>query len=157
MRFQRDNGGIVDFDKSAVKTLLKYRQLKFSDKEAGGVLIGRLIIDCDDIIADEVTLPFPSDKRSRFSFFRGENEAQKLVEEKWRKSNSTQIYLGEWHTHPEDDPTPSANIDIRNWHEIAHKAVFEQECLYFVIVGRKKTRLWELNKNSQQLIELLLT
>ncbi len=154
MRFQRENGGIISFDESAVKTLLKYRQFKFSDKEAGGMLFGRLLYDCEDIIVDDVTLPFPSDKRSRFSFFRGKNGAQKLVEEKWHKSNSTQIYLGEWHTHPEDDPTPSANVDIKNWHKITKKATFEQECLYFVIVGRKRTRLWELNKTSQQLVEL---
>ncbi len=154
MRFQRENGGIVSFNKSAIKTLLKYRQLKYADKEAGGMLFGRLLIDCDDIIVDDAMLPFSSDKRSRFSFFRGKNEAQKLVNKKWHESNSTQIYLGEWHTHPEDDPTPSANIDIKNWHEITHKTVFEQECLYFVIVGRKKTRSWELNKTSQRLVEL---
>lgn len=70
MRFQRENGGIVSFDESAVKTLLKYRQLKFSNKEAGGMLFGRLLNDCDDIIVDEVTLSFSSDRRSRFSFFR---------------------------------------------------------------------------------------
>jgi hypothetical protein len=70
VRFQRENGGIVSFDESAVKTLLKYRQLKFSNKEAGGMLFGRLLNDCDDIIVDEVTLPFSSDRRSRFSFFR---------------------------------------------------------------------------------------
>jgi integrative and conjugative element protein (TIGR02256 family) len=155
MRFQRENGGFLSFNKSAVETLLKYRQFKFSDKEAGGMLLGRLINDCEDIIVDEVTTPFPSDKSSRFSFFRGKKEAQKLIEEKWYKSKSTQIYLGEWHTHPEDDPTPSESIDIKNWHKITDRAVFEQESLFFLIVGRKKTRIWELNKKTKKMAELL--
>ncbi len=47
-------------------------------------------------------------------------------------------FIQENGTPPEDDPTPSIGIDIKNWHEITKKARFEQECLYFVIVGRKK-------------------
>lgn len=156
MRFQRKNGGVISFNESAINTLLNFRQIKLSDCEAGGMLLGRLISDCEDIVVDEVTVPFPSDKRSRFTFFRGKGKAQKLIEERWNISKGTQIYLGEWHTHPEDDPTPSKSIDIKNWYQIIAKAIFDQDSLFFLIVGRKKTRLWELNKRTKQLVELVL-
>lgn len=154
MRFQRENGGIVKFNGSAVKTLLKYRQVKDFDTEAGGMLLGRLIIDCNDVIIDEVTIPFSSDKRSRFSFFRKKEQAQQLIEKKWQISNGTQIYLGEWHTHPEADPKPSVGIDIKNWHTIVKKARFEQNSLLFAILGMSKLRVWELSKVTNKLFQL---
>lgn len=154
MRFQRENGGSVSFNEIAIETLMKYRQLNPSDTEAGGMLLGRLIIDCEDIIIDEVTTPFASDIRSRFSFFRKKEQSQQLIEEKWQISNGTQVYLGEWHTHPEVDPTPSVGIDIKNWHKIVKRARFEQDSLFFAILGTSKLRVWELSKFTNKLVKL---
>ncbi|MGI8544557.1 MAG: Mov34/MPN/PAD-1 family protein [Aridibacter sp.] len=154
MKFLRENGGVVSFNKDAVKTLLDYRQVNITDKEAGGMLLGRLISYCDDIVIDEVTTPSSDDEQHRFSFFRKKNLAQKIVEEKWQNSEGTQIYLGEWHTHPEEDPTPSASVDINNWCKIIQNAVYEQEMLFFVIVGTRKTRIWEINKNTKNMSKL---
>ena len=115
--------------------------------------MGRLIVDCFDIVIDDVSTPLPSDKRGRFFFFRGKKEAQKLIDEVWANTGAARIYLGEWHTHPEDDPTPSGE-DLHNWRRIVSKAFYEQESLFFAIVGRNKTRLWEINKTTNELFEL---
>lgn len=34
-------------------------------------------------------------------------KANKLIAEEFNKSNQTRVYIGEWHTHPEDYPSPS--------------------------------------------------
>lgn len=75
-------------------------------KEAGGVLMGKLYKDSADIIIDKLTLPSQKDTRSRFRFLRHFFSHQKRIDEEWEKSNKTCTYLGEWHTHPEDYPTP---------------------------------------------------
>ena len=34
-------------------------------------------------------------------------KANNLIKEEFEKSNHTRFYIGEWHTHPEDNPCPS--------------------------------------------------
>ena len=51
-------------------------------------------------------------------------------------------YLGEWHTHPEDVPSPSSH-DRRDWLRTLDTAQFEQSFLFFIIVGRTSIGVWE--------------
>lgn len=50
-------------------------------------------------------------------------------------------YLGEWHTHPEEIPTPSV-IDRIGW---AKKLLADSfsEAIFFVILGTTTVRVWE--------------
>jgi integrative and conjugative element protein (TIGR02256 family) len=153
MKFSRPNGGTVEFHKSAEAALSAYRQLSRRDAEAGGLILGRLVVESTDLIVDEVTEPTKVDRKGRFFFIRRRRAAQCRVNQAWFDSNGTLNYLGEWHSHPEDDPTPS-NVDIENWHRISSQARFEQDFLIFAIVGRQRTRLWELGKSSRELSEL---
>ncbi|MBN3563179.1 Mov34/MPN/PAD-1 family protein [Aliamphritea spongicola] len=99
--------------------LHKYQQLRFSDKEAGGVLIGYKrshgipgsvthfeLTDCSE--------PDWFDKRSKFGFIRRSYSHLKKIMDAWVASNEEQTYLGEWHTHPEPHPFPSRD-DISEW------------------------------------------
>ncbi len=52
---------------------------------------------------------------------------------RWKESDETMGYMGEWHTHPEDHPTPSG-IDLRNWLDIT---VPRPEPMVFLILGRR--------------------
>lgn len=149
--FLRPSGGRVVVKRSAAAAIRKY--CKRAEPEAGGVLLGRLIIDSSDIIIDEVTKPQPQDKRSWYQFWRSKEPHQKLVDEAWRRSNGTRIYLGEWHCHPEPDPTPS-NEDKKNWRRIVREAKFEQDVLLFIIAGQKVTRVWELRLGEKMPVEL---
>lgn len=153
MKFSRMNGGTVELNKAASQVLSRYRQLSKRDAEAGGMILGRLVTDSNDLIIDEVTEPSKHDRKGRFFFFRRRRAAQCRVNQAWLASDGTRNYLGEWHSHPEDDPTPS-NVDIENWHRISSDARFEQDFLLFVIVGRRKTKLWELPKFGGPLQEL---
>lgn len=153
MKFARPNGGIVEFNKTAAELINRYRQLNKNDAEAGGMLLGRLISESRDLVVDEVTEPTKLDLKGRFYFIRRRRAAQRRVNKAWAESNGTLNYLGEWHSHPEDDPTPS-QVDIENWHRIGSEARFEQDFLLFAIVGRSITRLWELAKQNGELTEL---
>jgi integrative and conjugative element protein (TIGR02256 family) len=128
-------------------TLLAFRQLNTDQKEAGGILLGRLIEATDDVIVDEVTSPNKADRRGRFFFFRKRNTTQQRINTAWKESAHTRVYLGEWHTHPEDDPSPSG-VDIENWSRIGRTARYEQEFLFFIIVGITTIRVWERRKDG---------
>lgn len=58
-------------------------------------------------------------------------KANNLIAEEFNKSNQTRVYIGEWHTHPEDYPLPSS-IDNSQW-ELCRKN--STESLIFVIFG----------------------
>jgi integrative and conjugative element protein (TIGR02256 family) len=125
-----------------------HAQTDRSTPEAGGMLLGRLIAGADDAIVDRVTLPSPDDHASRFHFFRARRPANLVIRKHWEQSSATCNYLGEWHTHPEDRPTPSC-VDLRNWRRILTKSTFEQDFLLFIIVGRVELRVWELREGER--------
>ncbi|MEO5730278.1 MAG: hypothetical protein ABI134_35585, partial [Byssovorax sp.] len=51
---------------------------------AGGVLLGRWLIDSDAVIVDDITTPQPADARSRFAFFRSAGAHHVAIEAAWR-------------------------------------------------------------------------
>jgi integrative and conjugative element protein (TIGR02256 family) len=148
LRFSRPAEGVVEFAEGALAHLLMHRQLSKGAPEAGGVLLGRLVKGLPDIIVDHALGPSPQDRRGRFFFFRAKSPAQTLIDQAWQASGQTLNYLGEWHTHPEDDPSPSC-IDKRDWSRISARARYEQSSLLFVIVGRKHLRVWEAPKTGK--------
>jgi integrative and conjugative element protein (TIGR02256 family) len=130
----------------AVKLMQSFAQRRWWQPEAGGVLLGRHLIDSEDIVVDEVTTPQTTDRRTRFSFFRSKKH-QALARESWKEQSSTTAYLGLWHTHPEADPTPSG-VDRRDWEQALSRDTFEGERLFFTIVGTQQIRVWSLDRHG---------
>jgi integrative and conjugative element protein (TIGR02256 family) len=154
MKFLRANGGVLEISTNAERILADHRQVKMNDVEAGGILLGRMIINSRDVVVDIASLPSPNDRRGRFSFFRARNPAQLLVDRAWSESGQVINYLGEWHTHPEDDPQPSC-IDRRDWKKIVTRALFDQDFLIFIIVGRTTIRAWEISRTRPKPVPLV--
>ena len=125
---------------AAVKQLRAHVQRSWWQAEAGGVLLGRHLLDSDDLVVDEVTTPQKQDRRSRFSFFRSKQHGV-VARTRWAARDSTMAYLGTWHTHPEADPTPSG-VDRRDWEQAVSGDVFEGDRLFFPIVGTERIRVW---------------
>lgn len=138
---------MVELSPVAVAAMQSHRQVAARAAEAGGILLGRLIKNSMDVVVDRVSPPSPADKRSRFRFFRRARPAQEVVDAAWRTSGGTTAYLGEWHTHPEEQPRPSC-IDRRDWRRIVRRARFEQDALLFVIVGVLSIGVWELRRDD---------
>lgn len=108
-------------------------QGRSTDTEAGGLLLGT--VHGSNISLVEATAPTAWDKRFRYLFERMSFGHSAIAEARWRASSGTIRYLGEWHTHPEDHPSPSG-IDRTEWAHLSRKRV-DGRPLLVVIVGRK--------------------
>lgn len=130
----------------AIEQLLAYVQRRCWQRESGGVLLGRHLLDSEDVVVDEVTSPQSSDRRTRFSFFRSKKH-EDIARERWLAEANTLAYLGLWHTHPEDSPTPSA-VDLEDWQQAVANDTFDGARLFFPIVGRKEIRVWTRSRSG---------
>lgn len=130
----------------AVEKMQAFAQLHWWNTEAGGVLLGRHLLDSHDVVVDEVTTPQSSDRRSRFSFFRSRRH-ETLARERWQVQSGTMAYLGLWHTHPETDPTPSG-VDRNDWTQAVSSDTYEGDRLFFPIVGTHCIRIWTLSRRG---------
>lgn len=153
MKYCRQSGGQLEFSARAMEILQGARQATDSAPESGGMLLGRMITDSDHVVVDTATLPSLGDKQGRYFYQRARDSAQHIINTNWKKSHQTVNYLGEWHTHPEPIPHPS-DTDVNNWKRITRKARYEQEHLFFVIVGIKEVKVWESDKRTGLLAEL---
>lgn len=151
--FQKGDGGRFKIDKYALQKIKRYLQIKKDSPEAGGVLLGRYIIDSNDIVVDDVTVPMANDMRHRCFFLRRKRLHLKIAIKRWLESKGTCNYLGEWHTHPEAIPIPSY-VDIKEWGRLLKSAIFDNDCLYFIIAGTEKIKIWEGNKYTMEIREL---
>lgn len=127
---------------AAVQQMLAFRQRSWWQTEAGGALLGRHLLDTDDIVVDEVTTPQKSDRRSRFGFFRSKKHST-IAQNRWSEEESTLAYLGLWHTHPEADPNPSG-VDRQDWRKALSSDTFYGDQLFFPIVGIERIRVWSM-------------
>lgn len=134
------------FVENVVKQMSEFRQRSWWQAEAGGVLLGRYLLDSENIVVDELSTPQKTDRRSRFSFFRSRKH-EVIARSRWADETSTIAYLGLWHTHPEADPVPSS-VDRRDWARAISNDTFEGECLFFPIVGTERIRVWSLSRDG---------
>lgn len=147
LTFLRNDRSVFQIADQALAVLLRHRQLKLSAKESGGILLGRLLLDCNDAIVDEASQPMRTDRRGRFFFHRARAPAQERVTAAWTKSDRSSQYLGEWHTHPQNDPFPS-NQDLSDWDRLLRVTVCEHTSLFFAIVGLERIHVWEGNRKT---------
>lgn len=151
LKFTLKDDYVLQINSNVIQKLNLYRQDNIIKKESGGVIIGRFLEDSFDIVIDEVTTPFIRDVRKRCYFKRSMEEHQSYVIKKWKESNGTQNYFGEWHTHAEDIPVPS-NTDINDWKKRIKNDIKELDFLISIIVGIKSIKVWltdsEMNINE---------
>lgn len=99
------NGGYVLIESSVWDKLDRYRQKKPSDNESGGILLGFRKSSSLHII--DITNPAEDDVKSRFRFKRQSPAHRNHAHTCWKRSGKTITHLGDWHTHPERNPSPS--------------------------------------------------
>lgn len=151
--FQHQEGSLK-LSSVVVETMKKFTQKSLIQCEAGGILLGRFILESNDVIVDEVTTPMASDKRSLFGFFRSEKPHQAILNERWKSSGGTCNYLGEWHTHPQKKPIPS-NRDLKSWEEQINRLPEGRNMLFFIIVGTQSISAWQVYRNPFQIKSLV--
>lgn len=146
--------GRIKISKDVLSTMLSYQQYESDTPESGGLLVGRYIADCDDIVIDKLTVPMKWDIQTRCFFKKNKNSHQKLLKTWWEKSKWTCNYIGEWHTHPEHIPHPSAH-DFEQWKKVLAETHTCSSSIFFVIVGIQSTRVWQGFRQSLTFTELL--
>lgn len=100
--------------------------------ESGGVLLGT--VHERGLLVTVATTPSRLDRRFRYLFERLPFGHRALAKRLWRATAGTIRYIGEWHTHAQDIPTPSG-IDLDEWRKLA-KVRADGRPLLAVIVGR---------------------
>lgn len=142
--FNDSKGHLVVIMGHVVERLIVYRQIHRQTPESAGVLIGERrgphLVICD------LSEPGLGDIRQRYRVNRKGSHHQSKVESVFIESEGTQQYLGEWHTHPEDIPSPSST-DSNSWVNI-----IADEPMLMLIVGRED--FW-LGKKERKKINIL--
>ena len=142
MIFKRPGGALLKVDEAVVLQLDGFVQRRARDAEACGVLLGRYLDVEPHVIVDKLTGPCSADQRTRTRAHRSRQYHQQRVDAAWRESGGTCVYLGEWHSHAEPDPTPSA-VDLADWRRRMTEDRIGGERFFFIIVGQERLRLWE--------------
>ena len=143
--FKDGRGNLTVITPGVMKALLRHRQIMPGNNEAAGVLIGER--RGEHLVIQRISEPGRGDKRTIYSVDRCGPHHQALVDYAFLRSGGTLNYLGEWHTHPEDVPSPST-LDISSW----TSSIFCNEPRILVIVGRKD--LWVGKKVGREIIPL---
>ncbi len=117
-----------------VRLFHSYRQMHYASTEAGGTIIGER--RGQHIVVTDISEPGQGDIRTRNRFERKGDHHQQKVDELFKQSDGYLVYLGEWHTHPEDFPQPS-NTDIKSW----LAGLIATDPMVLFIVGRKRNWL----------------
>jgi integrative and conjugative element protein (TIGR02256 family) len=148
--FTARDGQRMKLDAGAVVALNAFRQSAPGALEAGGVLLGRWIIERNDVVVDHLTTPMRGDRRFRFAFYRDQRAHQRRIDEAYASSGGTCGYLGEWHTHPEPTPTPS-DTDIEDWRRRLRRDQVDVPFVFFAIVGTAEICVWRGARAKAQL------
>lgn len=101
-------------------------------KEKGGVLLGYR--NKKNIRIIRASIPTRYDKSNKFNFTRNKKSAQLFINYEFLNTNGQIIYLGEWHTHPEENPNPS-QTDIDMIKIQFEKNEINEDFLIMLIVG----------------------
>lgn len=122
----------ISLSKEVISIFKKYIQNDAKKPESGGIITGKIYENLVDIL--NCSEPSHLDKRSRYNYNRSHKSAQIYINEKFEESGGREIYLGEWHTHPEDIPIPS-DIDIKSFNKTLNKNKLNSDIHFMIIVG----------------------
>lgn len=147
LTFTDKHGGLLVIMPSPLDRMLTYRQLGWFSTEAAGVLIGER--RGPHLVVHQISEPGPGDIRRRCFVDRRGAHHQIAVDEAFSSSSGALQYLGEWHTHPEDSPSPSIT-DLSTWQR---HLIADDEQMALLIVGRKE--IWGAKKKAGIIISLL--
>jgi integrative and conjugative element protein (TIGR02256 family) len=118
----------IIFSASVLTKLKGIINNKIKNCESGGLLLGFIRENHFDV--RNVTIPYRYDYSSQYSFIRKDrnhiNNFQSL-----KKLNKDITYIGEWHTHSEENPKPSI-IDLHEWNIIKSTRFYP---IVFMIFG----------------------
>lgn len=135
-----------------LKVFRKHIQKNSSTPEGGGVLLARFSLPQIEIVL--ATEPRPEDTRQRHLFISDPQQRNHIVEKSFRKGIH---FVGEWHTHPQREPSPSA-LDVKSMYDLFIKSTHELNFFVMIIVGNttNELSLWVSLHDAQEVHRLYL-
>lgn len=132
------NDRVLIINDAVFQKLIMHRQDHKLKPESGGLLIGRTYNDGNTRIY-EITEPMDNDIQSRLFFKRKDKGHLTYI----CKANERCLYFkGNWHTHPQESPTPSW-LDKVSWKSaIKNSKPGESRYIFFIIVGTGEIKVW---------------
>lgn len=134
MIFEIERGEYVCLSTSVERVISAFLVEPEIGLEAGGILIGSY--RGPHVEVRGCTAPLPGDRRGPRVFDRRDPGHQAAATWAWRSGYGTETFVGEWHTHPQDDPEPSGLDRSTWWHILARRS----DPVVFLIGGRRS--LW---------------
>jgi integrative and conjugative element protein (TIGR02256 family) len=123
------SGQRLIFSQKVVNHFTAYQQKRCWQREAGGQLFARF--GGDEITIEEATGPRWNDGRTRYAYRPNRSAEQREIEERHVRGLH---FVGDWHTHPEQIPTPSIQ-DIQSMSEMFVKSKHGLNGFVLAIVG----------------------
>jgi len=123
-------GQCVVLESEARRTIERYRQLKGDASEAGGQLFGAVTLSDLRVVA--ASGPYDGDNRGKFEYRSEPGAAQAEIERQFARGL---LYLGEWHTHPEEVPVASSR-DVATARSLWRCSRLNTNALVMIIAGR---------------------
>lgn len=122
--------------------------------ERGGVLLGKIYPEDKRIVIVGATEPGAGDCGTASTWFRDATRANRLIEEAWIESEGLVNYVGEWHTHAEDEPRPSRR-DATTMRSLSRRRPLASDGLILLIIGRGSisATYWAKGKMTEVSIE----
>ena len=109
---------------------LRHRQMKWLSREAGGQLFAS--INGSDVLVEEATGPRKTDRRGRWHYVPDRTLENAEIAERYEQGLH---FVGDWHTHPQDIPSPS-NRDISSIRDCVKQSQHNLHGFILIIVGR---------------------
>ena len=136
--------------KTLLEDISQYMQTG-NKPESGGLLFAEFKLP--KIIVKKASFPNKSDYQCRYEFRPDQERQQKIINLNYKKGLH---YIGEWHTHPENIPTPSI-LDITSMKETFIKSKHELNFFLLLIIGNKISNdmFWIGMQNATNTINLL--
>lgn len=123
------SGQRLIFSQKVIDHFTAYQQKRCWQREAGGQLFARF--DGDEIIIEEATGPRWNDWRTRYTYRPNRSAEQREIEARHVRGLH---FVGDWHTHPEQFPTPS-DQDVQSMSEMFVKSRHHLKGFVLAIVG----------------------
>lgn len=150
MAFLLPGNRVIRISTDVLETFRRHRQVSFQDSESGGIILGSVFND--HVLINQATTPGNGDRRGPCIFHRHKERAQKIVNERFSKSQGKQIYIGEWHTHRQVHPNPSFKdkFEIKRAYR---KSKLNLDFVVLIVVGNQNLlgNIWIGYQNEQGL------
>ena len=150
-----DSGQRIVFCAEVLAHFDKHRQTKWWQREAGGQLFARF--ELPTIMVVEATGPHRGDRRTRYSYRPDRPTEQREIAARHSQGLN---FIGDWHTHPEEAPSPSW-CDEESMREVFTQSTHGLNGFLLVIVGwlppPEGLAVWIYNQSTQLRLTLPLS